>query len=189
MNRRGRFYPQNPTRLLYATGHLRQASVIPLALKRKANANEVGNDGVDRAQLGHLDWGRGREVMCYQQAPFCRSKKRESDIKGKENKPVACSKGLFACERPCGRVGIRKRLIEAAVEDALVAFCGKRRNPAFDRVHPVFGHGSEESSSIVPFIPRVKAYYTGLTIIKRFCQDMGECPGLGKTSRRRDRAT
>ena len=30
-------------------------------------------------------------------------------------------------------MGIRKRLIEAAVEDALKAFCGKRRNPAFDR--------------------------------------------------------
>ena len=66
-------------------------------------------------------------------APCPKSKKRESAIKGKENKPVACSKGLFACERPRGRVGIRKRLIEAAVEDALVAFCGKRRNPAFDR--------------------------------------------------------
>ena len=66
-------------------------------------------------------------------APFPKSKKRESAIKGKENKPVACSKGLFACERPRGRVGIRKRLIEAAVEDALMAFCGKRRNPAFDR--------------------------------------------------------
>ena len=59
----------------------------------------------------------------------------------------------------------------------------------FCRVHPVFGHGSEESSSIVPISTRVKAYNTGLTIIKRFCQDMGECPGLGKTSRRRDRAT
>ena len=66
-------------------------------------------------------------------APFPKSKKRESAIKGKENKPVACSKGLFACERPRGRVGIRKRLIEAAVEDALKAFCGTRRNPAFDR--------------------------------------------------------
>ena len=59
--------------------------------------------------------------------PFSKSKKRESAIKGKENKPVACSKGLFACERPRGRVGIRKRLIEAAVEDALKAFCGTRK--------------------------------------------------------------
>ena len=65
-------------------------------------------------------------------APFPKSKKRESAIKGKENKPVACSKGLFACERARGRVGIRKRLIETAVEDALKAFCGKRRNPALD---------------------------------------------------------
>ena len=72
-------------------------------------------------------------MKSYQQSPSLKSKKRESAIKGKENKPVACSKGLFACERARGRVGIRKRLIEAAVEDALVAFCGKRRNPAFDR--------------------------------------------------------
>ena len=62
-------------------------------------------------------------------APFSKSKKRESAIKGKENKPSAISTGLFACERPRGRVGIRKRLIEAAVEDALVAFCGTRGKP------------------------------------------------------------
>ena len=61
--------------------------------------------------------------------PFSKSKKRESAIKGKENKPSAISTGLFACERPRGRVGIRKRLIEAAVEDALVAFCGTRGKP------------------------------------------------------------
>ena len=81
-------------------------------------------------------------------APFSKSKKRERAIKGKENKPSAISTGLFACERPRDiprakraasavatgvRVGIRKRLIEAAVEDALKAFCGKRRNPTFDR--------------------------------------------------------
>ena len=68
-------------------------------------------------------------MKSYQQPPSRKSKKRESAIKGKENKPVACSKGLFACERPRGRVGIRKRLIEAAVEDALVAFCGTRGKP------------------------------------------------------------
>ena len=68
-------------------------------------------------------------MKSYQQAPSRKSKKRESAIKGEENKPVACSKGLFACERPRGRVGIRKRLIEAAVEDALVAFCGTRGKP------------------------------------------------------------
>ena len=72
-------------------------------------------------------------MTSYQQKPSRKAKKRERAIKGKENKPVACSKGLFACERARGRVGIRKRLIEAAVEDALKAFCGKRRNPAFDR--------------------------------------------------------
>ena len=56
-------------------------------------------------------------MKSYQQSPSLKSKKRESAIKGKENKPVACSKGLFACECARGRVGIRKRLIEAAVED------------------------------------------------------------------------
>ena len=66
-------------------------------------------------------------MKSYQQSPSLKSKKRESAIKGKENKPVACkpvacSKGLFACERARGRVGIRKRLIQAAVEDALRIF-------------------------------------------------------------------
>ena len=56
--------------------------------------------------------------------------KRKS--RGKENKPGANCTGLFACERPRGREGIRKRLVSAAVEDALKAFCGRRRNPAFD---------------------------------------------------------
>ena len=66
-------------------------------------------------------------MRSYQQTPSHRSKKRERAIKGKENKPDACSTGLFACERPRGRVGIRKRLIEAAVEDALRVFCGTRK--------------------------------------------------------------
>lgn len=66
-------------------------------------------------------------------APFSKAKKRESAIKGKENKPSAISTGLFACERPRGRVGIRKRLIRAAVEDALRIFCGTRRGKYCDR--------------------------------------------------------
>ena len=80
--------------------------------------------------------------------PFPKSKKRESAIKGKENKPGAISTGLFACERPRDiprakraasavatgvRVGIRKRLIRAAVEDALRIFCGTRRGKYCDR--------------------------------------------------------
>ena len=65
--------------------------------------------------------------------PFSKSKKRESAIKGKEIKPSAISTGLFACERPRGRVGIRKRLIQAAVEDALRIFCGTRRGKYCDR--------------------------------------------------------
>ena len=37
------------------------------------------------------------------------------------------------CERIRAREARRKREVEAAVEDALVAFCGTRRNPLFDR--------------------------------------------------------
>ena len=50
----------------------------------------------------------------------------------------------------------------------------------FCRVHPVFGHGSEESSSIVPISTRVKAYNTGLTIIKRFAKTWANAQGLAK---------
>ena len=78
-------------------------------------------------------------MKSYQQAPSRKSKKagrkREGSpfnpykrkARGKENNPGVLSTGLFACERPRGRVGIRKRLIEAAVEDALVTFCGTRK--------------------------------------------------------------
>ena len=52
--------------------------------------------------------------------------------RGKENNPGANSTGLFACERVRGREGIRKRLIEAAVEDALKAFCGTRRRKSVE---------------------------------------------------------
>ena len=91
-------------------------------------------------------------------APFSDSKKsgrkREDSpctpykrkARGKENNPGALSTGLFAgaregayagaCEREVERLRRRKALlkrhVEAAVEDALVAFCGKRRNPLFD---------------------------------------------------------
>ena len=58
--------------------------------------------------------------------------------RGKENNPGAISTGLSAgayagaCERMRAREARRKREIGAAVEDALVAFCGTRRNPLFD---------------------------------------------------------
>ena len=79
-------------------------------------------------------------MKSYQQSPSRKSKKagmkREGSpynpykrkARGKENNPGANSTGLFACERPRGREGIRKRLIEAAVEDALMAFCGTRKS-------------------------------------------------------------
>ena len=78
-------------------------------------------------------------MKSYQQSPSRKSKKagmkREGSpynpykrkARGKENNPGANSTGLFACERPRGCEGIRKRLIEAAVEDALKAFCGTRK--------------------------------------------------------------
>ena len=71
----------------------------------------------------------------------CTPYKRKA--RGKENNPGALSTGLFAgaregayagaCERIRAREARRKREIEAAVEDALVAFCGTRRDPLFDR--------------------------------------------------------
>ena len=94
-------------------------------------------------------------MKSYQQSPSRKSKKagmkREGSpynpykrkARGKENNPGANSTGLFACERPRDiprakraapavatgvREGIRKRLIEAAVEDALKAFCGTRKS-------------------------------------------------------------
>ena len=83
-------------------------------------------------------------MKSYQQSPSRKSKKagmkREGSpydpykrkARGKENNPGATSPGLFACERPRGRVGIRKRLIQAAVEDALKAFCGTRRRKSVE---------------------------------------------------------
>ena len=68
--------------------------------------------------------------------PPCTPYKRKA--RGKENNPGALSTGLSAgagarmCERIREREARRKREIEAAVEDALVAFCGTRRNPLFD---------------------------------------------------------
>ena len=66
----------------------------------------------------------------------CTPYKRKA--RGKENNPGALSTGLFACagagagERIRAHDAMRKRSVEAAVEDALVAFCGTRRNPLFD---------------------------------------------------------
>ena len=70
--------------------------------------------------------------------PPCTPYKRKARGRGKENNPGAISTGLSAgayagaCERIRAREARRKREIGAAVEDALVAFCGTRRNPLFD---------------------------------------------------------
>ena len=73
--------------------------------------------------------------------PPCTPYKRKA--RGKENNPGALSTGLSVgarasagervYERIREREARRKRSVEAAVEDALVAFCGTRRNPLFDR--------------------------------------------------------
>ena len=69
--------------------------------------------------------------------PPCTPYKRKA--RGKENNPGALGTGLYAgagareVERLRRRGVLLKRHVEAAVEDALVAFCGKRRNPLFDR--------------------------------------------------------
>ena len=71
--------------------------------------------------------------------PPCTPYKRKA--RGKENNPDAIGTGLSAgagaytgmCERIRAREALRKRSVEAAVEDALVALCGTRRNPMRDR--------------------------------------------------------
>lgn len=73
--------------------------------------------------------------------PPCTPYKRKA--RGKENNPGALGTGLSAgaragayagvCERIRAREARRKREVEAAVEDALTAFHGTRRNPLFDR--------------------------------------------------------
>lgn len=84
-------------------------------------------------------------MKSYQQPPSAESKKsgrkREGSpydpykrkARGKENNPGFNSPGLFSCERPRGRVGLRKRCIEAAVEDALRIFHGTRRGENCDK--------------------------------------------------------
>ena len=46
--------------------------------------------------------------------------------KGKESKPIACGTGLFARADAHVRGALLRRHVNAAVEDALVAFCGTR---------------------------------------------------------------
>ena len=78
-----------------------------------------------RKKLSTLAFTKSKKTgMKREHSPFNPYKRK---ARGKENNPGANSTGLFACEHPRGRVGIRKRLIEAAVEDALKAFCGTRK--------------------------------------------------------------
>ena len=65
--------------------------------------------------------GRKREV------PPCTPYKRKA--RGKENNPGALGTGLFACERPRACEALRKRHVEAAVEDAIRIFHGTRGKP------------------------------------------------------------
>ena len=86
---------------------------------------------------GKLSTAPSKKSGMKREVPPCTPYKRKA--RGKENNPGALSTGLSACagagayERTRARVAMRKREIEAAVEDALVAFCGTRRNPLFDR--------------------------------------------------------
>ena len=56
--------------------------------------------------------------------PFTPLKRK---ARGKENNPGALGTCLFACERPRTCAALRKRHVEAAVEDALRIFCGTRK--------------------------------------------------------------
>ena len=49
--------------------------------------------------------------------------------RGKENNPGALGTGLFACERPRAHEALRKRHVEAVIEDALRIFHGTRGKP------------------------------------------------------------
>ena len=90
---------------------------------------------------GKLSTAPSKKSGMKREVPPCTPYKRKA--RGKENNPGALSTGLSACagagayadtcERTRARVAMRKREIEAAVEDALAAFCGTRRNPLFDR--------------------------------------------------------
>ena len=57
----------------------------------------------------------------------CTPYKRKA--RGKENNPGAHGTGLFACERPRACEALRRRHVEAAVEDALRIFHGTRGKP------------------------------------------------------------
>ena len=99
-----------------------------------AQAPELSTGGKLSTALSKKS-GRKREN------PPCTPYKRKA--RGKENNPSALGTGLSAgaragayasiCERIREHEAKRKREIEAAVEDALVAFCGTRRDPHFDR--------------------------------------------------------
>ena len=138
---------------LTSPGGLRRQDETAVWDSKRTTARGSGSNGEWRRQDGAREEeqqaydnkgnGRGLTVgeKSYQQSPSRKSKKagmkREGSpynpykrkARGKENNPGANSTGLFACERPRGREGIRKRLIEAAVEDALKAFCGTRGKP------------------------------------------------------------
>ena len=89
------------------------------------------------AELSTGPFSASKKSGTKRENPPCTPYKRKA--RGKENNPGALSTGLYAyagareVERLRRREVLLKKHVEAAVEDALVAFCGKRRNPLFDR--------------------------------------------------------
>ena len=96
---------------------------------------------IDETKLSTAPFSLPKKSGMKRENPPCTPYKRKA--RGKENNPGALGTGLSAgaragayasvCERIRERELRRKREVEAAVEDALVAFCGTRRNPLFDR--------------------------------------------------------
>ena len=95
--------------------------------------------GITMQKLSTAPFSDSKKSGMKREVSPCTPYKRKA--RGKENNPGALSTGLFACagagarevERIRRREVLLKRHVEAAVEDALVAFCGTRRNPLFDR--------------------------------------------------------
>ena len=108
-------------------GSLRPSFSRPLADEK---TNERNKD-MNREKLSTAPFSLPKKAgMKREPSPYDPYKRK---ARGKENNPGSLGTGLFACERPRACVGIRKRLIQAAVEDALRIFCGTRRGKYCDR--------------------------------------------------------
>ena len=82
---------------------------------------------IDETKLSTAPFSLPKKSGTKRENPPCTPLKRKA--RGKENNPGALGTGLFACERPRVCEALRKRHVEAAVEDALRIFHGTRGKP------------------------------------------------------------